>query len=241
MQLAYLLSGGTPVIKRYKTSATIAAGVPVIRSAANAGGALTTSTTTSVANCIGVTLDKGAERGIAASAGTDLPYSTTQGDVEAVYAVLINPDAVWRLLMNGGATDGTALAVKTVSTASAGGTAIITGFDYSSPTMDEGMSWCTSGANVGLSRKITSVSTTTATVTVPYSNAISVGDIFAHAPYLHGSTVTLQFTTNLLNADATVAVGTGATIVPVDMELNGASDSYVQAQIADHVFAGAIT
>lgn len=231
MKFYNTIGGSAPHYRRYKVAAAHAVGAPVIRTAAGATG-VTIATTTSTANAIGVVQDNGADY----NAGVNIPYSTTQGDVEAVYKVIINPDAIWRLLLNEGATDGTALTVRTVTTASSDGLVVTTGFDYSSPQMDEGTVWCTSGANVGQSRKITSTSTTAATVIMPFLNDTVVGDTFQHAPYFVGNSPFVQLTSNLLNADNSIAVGSGAGFSVLDLELNGVSDSYVLAILIDHVF-----
>lgn len=246
MNLCYLLSGGAAVIKRYKIgSGAIIAGSPVLYASTGTSG-VQVSTTTSVADCVGVVADTGNNYNVATGSGGALAYSTTQQSesLEGIFAIIINPDAVWRMLMNGGATNGTALAEKTVSTANSAGTTVNPSYNYSSPQMKDGIIWCTSGANVGQSRKITNSSSTTATVVVPFANTIAVGDTFCHAPYFHGGNAvspTLQLTTTLDQADASIAVGTGATLTPVDLELNTKVDSYVQAMISDHMFAGSIT
>lgn len=144
--------------------------------------------------------------------------------------------------MSGGATEGTALTQYDVTTASAGGTAVTTGDDFSSPQFDEGVIWGFDGANVGQARKITSTSTTAATVTIPFDNATVVGDNFLIAPYWFMATTTLQLTTNLFQADASIAVATGAEYVVVDMELNdishdGTTNSHVLFMARDHVLA----
>lgn len=230
------LGGGSPVIKRYKMAAGTAVGAVVLRAAANATG-VSASTTTSVADAVGVIVDQG----LTLAAGGSIAYSTTQGDAEAVYGIIVNPDAIWRLLMSGGATAGTAMTRRDVTTASSTGLVVTTGFDYSTTTMDEGTVWCIDGANVGQSRKITSVSTTAATVIMPFLNDTVVGDGFLHCPYFVGNSPAVQFTSNLLEADISIAVGTGAAMSVIDLELNGTADSYVNAVIADHVFNGSTT
>lgn len=238
MKFYNCIGGNAPHYRRYKMAAAHAVGIPVLRAAAGATG-LTVSTTTGCLNAVGVTQDQGADY----NKGTDIPYSTTQGDKEAVYKVIVNPDAVFKLLMCGGATDGTALAEKTEGTGSTSGLAVTPtpAYDYSSPEMDEGMIWCTSGANVGQSRKITSTSTTAATVIMPFLSDIAVGDKFIAIPYFQGQAFKTQLTSNLKNADASIAVGTGAELAVFDLELNGAGDSYVLCTLADHVFGGSIT
>ena len=238
MKFANCIGGSAPHYRRYKVAIGHAIGIPVIRAAAGATG-VTTSTTTSCADALGVTQDQGADY----NGGADITYSTTQGAKEAVYKVIINPDAIWRLLMNGGATDGTVLATKVEGTGSSSGLAVTPtpAFDYSSPTMDEGMIFCTAGANVGQSRKVTSVSATACTVVMPFLNDIAVGDSFIVIPYFPGQAAKTQLTSNLKNADASIAVGTGAEIAVVDLELNGAGDSSVLAILQDHVFGGGTT
>jgi hypothetical protein len=68
-------------------------------------------------------------------------------------------------------------------------------------------------------------------VTVPFDNAIAVGDDFLRAPYwiLDPTAKTIQFTSNLDEANAAIAVGTGAAMVTVGFRLNGIYDSYVLA------------
>jgi hypothetical protein len=73
--------------------------------------------------------------------------------------------------MSGGATSDTALSSQTVTTASSGGTAITTAAEWSSPTYDEGVTWGYTGANAGRLRKVTSVSSTAGTVTIPFDYA----------------------------------------------------------------------
>jgi hypothetical protein len=89
-----------------------------------------------------------------------------------------------------------------VTTASSGGTAVTTAAEWSSPTYDEGVTWGYTGANAGRFRKITSVSSTAGTVTIPFDYATAVGDVFLRAPYWPMQTVTIQLTTTLEQADA---------------------------------------
>lgn len=125
MIVSGLLSGGAPVIKSYQVNATFAnAGVPALVSAAGEAG-IDLPTTTGAVDMVGVTLDTAT-------------YSTTQGDAEALVRVIINPDAILKMRMSGGATTGTSLTLQEVTTASAGGTVITTGAEWSSPTYDEG-------------------------------------------------------------------------------------------------------
>lgn len=230
MEVIGLLCGGAPVLKKYQVAATAIAGVPLLTPAGNGAG-LAACTTTSAADMVGVTLD----------AAT---YTTTQGtganSAERLVTVVINPDAIIRMKMSGGATADTALSLQTVTTASAGGTAVTTAAEWSSPTFDEGVTWGYDGANVGQFRKITSVSSTAGTVTVPFDYATVVGDNFLRAPYWPMQTVTVQLGTIFTQADASIAVGTGAEFRVIDLELrdigdSGRTNSYVIAIPGDHL------
>lgn len=227
------LSGSTPVIKKYKASAALLGGIVVLRSAANASGQMSTSTTTSTAKALGLLLDNGMK----SAAGGPITYSTTQGDDEAVYGVIVNPDAILRAKMVTGAT-GAAITADTIVTASSNGLTAVGGTSVASPDMDEGILWYTSGANVGKSRKITSTSSVTATVLVPFA-ANAVGDTYCYAGINIGLTgVTL--TTDLKNVRTDIAIATGATLSCIDLELNGVNDSYAHFTMADNVWSNSL-
>lgn len=222
MQYLGCFSNSTPIIKKfYKTSAAYIAGIVMIKSAANASGQMSTSTTTSIANALGLLIDQGMK----SAAGGPITYSTTQGDDESVAGIIVNPDAILRAQMVTGAT-GTAITGDTIVTASSNGLTFVGGTSVASPDMDEGIVWYTSGANVGKSRKITSTgATVTGTVIVPFA-ANAVGDTFAYA----GLNIGLQgctLTTDLTKVRTDIAIATGATFSILDMELNGVNDSYV--------------
>lgn len=230
MQFEYLIGGGTPTIKKYKMAAGHAAGIVVLTAAAGATG-LSTSTTTSFANAVGVTLDA------ILSASQPVAYSTTQGAVEYLQSVIINSDAVFRSLMVGDASNAV-IEERTVGTASSNGLTVVgtTGdTDPSSPDMDEGTVWYVSGQG-GASRKITSTTTTlTVTVVMPFA-ANAVGQKYHTIPYTVG-TKGVTMSTDLKNVRVELAV-TGAAARVVDMELNGKGNSYLHLLLSDHVFSG---
>ena len=229
MQYMGNMSGSAPVIRKFKASATgYVPGIVMLRSAANASGQMSTSTTTSTADALGLLIDNANP-----ITGETLTYSTTQGAEEAVYSVIVNPDAILRAQMVTGAT-GTAITGDTIVTASSNGLTAVGGTSVASPDMDEGILWYTSGANVGKSRKITSTSSVTATVIVPFA-ANAVGDTYCYA----GVNLGLQgvtLTTDLKNVRTDIAVSTGATLTCIGLELNGRTDSYIQLVIGDSVF-----
>lgn len=228
MKFAYLLSSSTPVIKRYKASAAQAIGTVVLQVAGDASGQFTTSTNTGAANALGLCVDNGV------AIGGSLTYSTTQGADEAIFGIIVNPDAVLRAQMVTGVA-GTSITEDTVATAVSNGLTVVGGTSVASPSMDEGMIWFTSGSNVGRSRKITGVSSVTTTVVVPFPYASAVGDKFCYCG-LNIGIKGMTTTTDLKNIMANIASATGADYVAVDLELGPANDSWVHLMAADHVF-----
>lgn len=241
MELAYLLTGTAPRKRRFQVSASNAyPGVPYLIPASGTAGVVL-ATTTGAADVVGCSLDAVGDR-----FGTVGTYQTAQqsdnSDPARLVTLIINPDAVWRARMSGGATEGTALSARTVSTASTSGLAVTTGDDWSSPTFDEGHLWGYEGANAGIVRKITSVSNTAATLTVALPADTAVNDTFLYCPFTPMQGITVQFTTNLQEADASIAVGTGAGFKPIELICNdlagdGKNKSYVLMIPTDH-FAG---
>ena len=235
MQFTYSICGGQPVIKKYKMAAAIIAGVVVLQTASSAVG-VSTSTTTSWVNSLGLTLDTNL------FAGAPIVFSTVQGDPECIQSVIVNPDAVLRALLVGSAANAQ-LGQNTIGTATASGlTAIGTAGDQdpSAPSMDEGTIWYTTGSNASQSRKITSVTTTlTTTVIMPFA-ANTIGDNYSMHPYFAGNSAGVTMSTNLLNVRGDIAA-TAATAGVVDMELYGRGNSYLHLLNMDHVFGGNIT
>ena len=230
MRFAYTLGGGQPVVKKYKMAAGHARGIVVLTAAANATG-LSTSTTTSFADAVGVTMDAGP-----IAVGNLATYSTTQGDPEFLQSVLVNPDAVFQALMVGSAANA-AIANNTIGTAASNGLTCVgtTGDqDPSSPSFDEGTVWYTTGSNASASRKITSVTTPlTTTVVMPFA-ANAVWDTYCIIDYTIG-TIDVTTSTDLQNVRVDIAA-TGAEAVCVDLELNGRTNSYIHIKLHDHLF-----
>jgi len=229
MKFEYLLGGGTPTLKKYKMAAGHAAGIVVLVAAAGATG-LSTSTTTSWADAVGLTMDP------IVNVGQPVSYSVVQNQPEYLQTVVVNPDAVIKALLVGSAANA-ALETRTVGTASANGLTVVgtTGdTDPSSPDMDEGTVWYSSGANGGASRKITSTTTTlTVTVIMPFA-ANRVGDKYHTIDYTVG-TPDVTLSTDLQNVRGDIAA-TGAEARVIDLQLNGATNSYLELLISDHLF-----
>lgn len=232
--------GSVPIVKKFQFGVTLTTvGIPFTVPAANTAGVVI-GTTTTASDLVGLSIDKGT---VLQTGSAQSTFSTTQGtgasSAERVVSLIVNPFAVWAFKMSGGSTSDTALASQTVTTASAGGTAVTTAAEWSSPTFDEGVTWGYTGANAGRVRKLTSVSTTAGTVTIPFDVATVVGDVFLRAPYWPMQTVTIQLTGTLEQADASIAVGTGAPFRVVELRLRDASEtgnvnSYVLAVSNSH-------
>ena len=230
--LGYVLSGGAPVIKKYMVAAGTpdftVAGAPAIPSATGTAG-VAPMTAGTLNGYVGLSLDTAV-------------YTTSQTTVQTtgpgVISLVVNADPVIRFRMSGSTTAGTALPLVTNSAASSGGTAVtITTGDIvpNSPTMLDGTIICLSGSNVGIRRKITTVSATVFTVVVPFPYAIASGDTFTAVPYfpgadtvLGGDDLTLTATPGTLatEADASVASTTaGVRFAHLDIQydVNGPS------------------
>ncbi len=229
MDYAYMLGGGAPLKMSYQVNETLAnAGIPVLAPGeGNAGVQI--STTTSWANAVGITLDT----------ATYVTAQQTDGtSAEREVTVIISPQAVFRAIMSGGATEGTALTRYPITTASTSGLVVTTSSisNWAAPDWDEGCVWFEDGANAGQKRGIASVSGTAATVTVAFDQDTVVGDNALRAPYWFLSDVAnnIQTTTNLYQADASIAVATGGAARIIDMELNGRADSFALFIFDDH-------
>lgn len=232
MNYAWDEIGGQIVMRRMKISATFAtAGIYATVGAANGAG-IVVGLRTTVADQVGVTVDTGT-------------YSTTQGDAEGLVTVITNPYGVYRALMVGDEASAQ-LGITTNSAIDTGGTIVtITTGDAApnSPTMDEGTIVCVAGANLGQTRKITSVAATTATVTVPFTNDIAANDVFLIVPWTPNDTAgdNVNLSLNFANAQQNVAVGTGADLRPLALEFdvsslaNARQKSYVYAALVSHV------
>jgi len=230
MNFAGLLCGAAPVIKKYQISASVAViGVPFVASAAGAAG-LSLASTTDVTDMVGCNLDTAV-------------FATAQiagGSPESLVSVIINPDTIWQIHMSGGATAGTAEVIRAVTTGSTDGLTITTGNDWSSPTTDESTIWGVNGANAGQVRKITSVSTTAATVTVAFPNDTVVGDQFSWAPVQPHTLQTLTLTSNLAEFRQDVAVATNtAKFLCIEMRPNNfvfnPTRPFILAVARDHI------
>lgn len=216
MKLAQSLNGASsPKFTKYQIGEAMATpGVPVLVGGAGNEGIALASTTAAV-NLLGVTQD--------AQATLVTAQQSDNSDPERVVTVCVSTDAIYKTRLCGGATAGTDLSPVTTTGASTTGLVVTTGAEWSDPTYDEGVTWGYSGANTGVARKITSVSSTAGTVSVAFPHDIAVGDKFCRAPFAKGELQYVQLTSDLTEIDATVAVDTdNVNFVVVEYELLGA-------------------
>ncbi len=240
MEYAYDLSGvSTPVLKRYQVAATNTVIGRHYLKAADGGVGIVLGTTTGAVDSIGVNVD---------AAGTYAAGQNSDGSDNAKYtSIIVNPGAVYIARLSGGATDGTALSARTVTTASTDGLTVThSGYNSSSPEMDEGVIWGLTGANANVYRKITGTADGTTTVILAFPRDDAAGDTYALAPIYPTRSITAQFTTNCTEIDASAAISGDATVVVVEMILNDAANngttrSYALIQFCDSLFGATIT
>ena len=231
------------IIKRYQVAATKATpGVPVLVPAAGGSGVVV-ATTTSTANSVGVTIDtsNANRRGQVVGSTTYVTaQQTDSADTERAVGVIINPFAVYSLLMSGAATDGTAMLTYTAASGGSDGLTIVFTGSVASPEMADGTVYCLTGTNVGMARKLTSTSTVTGTFVVAWPRDVAAGDTFLIAPYSDLFGIKVQLTTLLAGADTSIAVGTGAALKPIELKWGTSTNSYLEAVLADSVFTAAM-
>ena len=232
MDYAYSLDGSAPLKMGFQIGeAGFTVGGIVALEPAGSSGGVATSSTTSMANAVGVTVD--------AADGAFVTAQQTDGtNVAREVTIIISPNAVFRALMSGGAAEGTALTRYPATADSTNGLTVTTASiaNWASPDFDEGTIWFDNGANVGQFRRVISVSSTVATVEQAFNQDITIGENLLRCPwYPLGITDQLQTTTLLTQADATIAFGTGGATKTIDLELNSVGDSFVTFILDDHL------
>lgn len=190
----------TPLKKLYQIGEAMAnVGVPVLVGGSNNEGIALAGTAAAV-DLMGVTVD--------AQATLVTAQQSDNSDPRREVTVIVDPSAIYKAKLTQGSAEDTALTLFDVTTASSDGLVVTTGDEWSSPTYDEGTLWGYDGANVGIVRKITSVSSTAATMIVALPNDTVVGDNFMRAPFNPGEAQFVQLSTLLTQIDASVAVDT---------------------------------
>lgn len=243
MIFASMLCGGAPVKLQYQVGENMAtAGVPVVKGGSGAKG-ITLATTIAAVGMLGCTLD---------TATLVTAQQTDNSDTARFVTVIVNPLAVWRAKLSGGAGNNTALTKYNVTTAASDGLSVTsTAIDWTSPASDEGLLYGYDGANAGIGRKITSTgAATVATLLVALPNDTVVGDNFLRIPLVASpygyETEYPQLTTTLDQVDASAAVDTdNVNLRAVKLELRdkageGVTNSYVHLISHGHLFSAGL-
>lgn len=231
MEFAYDLSGNsTPFIKKYQVAASnTVLGVPYLQNAGSGGTGIVLGTTTGAANALGVNVD---------TAGTYVTaQQTDNSDTQRLTSVIVNPHAVYRALLSGGTTAGTALTLYTATSGGSDGLTVVMDSSVASPDMDETYFFCLSGTNAGRKRKCTSTSSTTATFIVAWQFDAVAGDTFISCGFTPTQTEALTLTTDLTGVNAALAP-TGAAYNCVEAIFESRTTSYGLIQFGDHCFSG---
>lgn len=238
MRLSFTMSGAAPTIKKYQIGETFNAGIVGIPAEyptlSDTDGVLMCETNSCV-DALGVSCD---------NPGTRQTAQQTDGsDPARMVSLIINPDAVWKAKLSGGATSGTALSPLTNTVASTTGllTTLALGTAY-----DDGVIWGYTGANAGILRKVTAVGGTNETPIIAFPQDIAVGDTFLPCTFGPGEDAGFDLTTDLDEVNATADAQATDNFRCVDFfhkdfADRGNIDSYVEMMLIDHIFAGNIT
>tara|TARA_R110000803_G_scaffold210440_2_gene282264 strand:+ start:30347 stop:31045 length:699 start_codon:yes stop_codon:yes gene_type:complete len=229
MEYSYTLSGATPRLKNVILGVqSDVRGVPLIAGTAGLAGVIK-ATTTAAVDFIGVQNNVPA-----VSYGT--AQKTDGSDNASIAEVIINPDAVYKAKLCGGATSGTDLSAIAATAATTTGLTVT--FTTLAGTFDEGSLYCVTGANKGKIRRIASITTNVATLTVAFPRDIAIGDTFVALPFAPDTALQyVQLTSDLTEVNATVAVDTdNANFRVLELKLNEVGDSYAYLIAVDHMY-----
>lgn len=162
-------------------------------------------------------------------------YDTTQatqlanepvGAVEAEVIVLRPGDKVRAPIVN--ATVGTAITVQTVTTGSADGLTFVANTITTASTSQYSVSYCRTGANRGLYRKVTTGNATTQTFLVAFPYDIAVGDTFVTVQCtLPGGALRWDADSQFQAVDGTSAITSYYRGVCLELNLEKAGEEYI--------------
>lgn len=234
MELAYMLGGGAPVIKRLMAGTTMStAGIPVL-------GAVDAATDLGSIEPIGASaaVNTGSQVGLLIdTTGTVAATGITDSN-DLFGSVIINPDAVLRARANNGTTSGTALATTAPTAADATG-ATLTG----ATTFDNGAVWGNTGTNVGEIRRADDAS---GSLSINLPTGTATTDTYIA---VHGFPCSVELTnwecydltTDLTEIVAQTAVVDTDNFATVDIEFRDASEdgvnnSYYHLIANNHLF-----
>lgn len=181
-------------------------------------------------------------------------WPPTAGTLENLVRIEVNPFAIYRFPVSGGATAGTALAQGTgsgagniIAISTAGSRTVLTaaGVTGNIGTIDMtgGLVMGRTGANVGQIRKLTAYSASTSqTVTVQFLNLTVAGDTFIRVPYsrmISKAQMTTDFSqmNGLIACNNAGAVASLGALRVVNVIIDEQRDlAWVDVIAADHAF-----
>ncbi len=227
--------GSAPFMKKMQIGETFAnAGVIAVASTTNDAGVML-STTTNALNMVGLCTDTATYQ-----AGQNADGSEPSGELN----VIINANIVLKALMSNDGSDGTALELFDVDTATTDGLTI-TAADLNTIDRTDGTFWGYDGVNKGIRRKIVNTTSTTVVVGTAFPNDDVAGDRYLAANCWIGDvdSDTVTLTTNLSQVNVGIAQSAGAAeLVCIEQENGtidneGQSNSYLHLVPADHFYA----
>lgn len=199
---------------------------------------LAPSTATDFTDSLGLTLD------------TATYSATPAAGATGIVSVAYRPGSILEFRASGGATEGTALSIITETAGDTSTPDLITGTLPTANSMVGGTVFRYRGdaQDVPLSESrmiLTHTSTTSLAVTDDFERAINIGDQFLMVPWTiypgdgtdtsDGNT-NVQLTTNLYEANATIATGTGGICAVYDIIMKGQNYTAVQLVLTDHPY-----
>ncbi len=207
----------------------------VVVAATTAGAGVMNSTTTNALLMIGLTTDTATYQ-----AGQNADGSEPSQEVN----VIINPDLIIKALMSNDGSDGTALELFDVDTATSDGLTITVADLNTTNDRADGTLWGYDGVNKGIRRKITATSSTTATVTIAFPNDDVIGDRYLASNCWIADTDsdTVTLTTNLTQVNVgTSQSASAAELTCIEQENGtidneGQSNSYLHLVPTDHFY-----
>ena len=239
MELAGTMDGSSPILKKIRVGSTVSnIGTAMRCTSGNSGvvGAVP-CTTTNANDFLGISQDTAQYSAARPSDGSDPSVHVT---------VIVNPSAVFRARLYGGATE-SAMQIAVVDTAQTDGLSVAaSGTHFGNPAMDSGFIFGYTGINAGRLRKITTPINGAAVVSVPFPSNSQVGDEYLYGPFCGVWGRSDQFAT--LSTDATavnsnIAESTTAdNFRVIEFELKTAAEegsvsSHVILAPFDHVFS----
>ena len=220
-----LYRGGGGLMARFHIRATTIAGALLIRNAeATDAAEADDPTTTAAVAALGVALEAVTYSATQADFNGFPPYRTSME--EGTVGILFDPFQVLKMRVAGGATAGTALATGTPANILSNDTADATGLTITDTAvgtidMDGGLICGRTGNNAGVVRRNTThTDNVSDAVIVPFPRTIAVNDTFIRVPYSKSAQNVQLTDVTFIEADGTIAYGTGIRLSVTDVDFD---------------------